>query len=165
MVYVPETWVDDDGTGTTGTSVTADRMNNIEQGVANAHVVLSWQPAAATVSVNVNVAAPGAIPLDGGVSLPPYNDRVLLLGQTNPVENGLYDYTSGFSGPQLGRTPDADADGDFRQGREVYVIAGPYADQHLVYVGFDYPRVDIDPITFHAPTAGGSKAFAFLMAG
>jgi hypothetical protein len=31
--YVPQEWVDDDGSGTTGTAVTADRMNHIEQGI------------------------------------------------------------------------------------------------------------------------------------
>lgn len=163
MAYNPETWVDDDGTGTTGTSVTADRMNNIEQGVANAHAELPWQAVAGTLSVNVNIAAP-VVNLDGGASFPIYNSRVLLLGQTNPVENGLYDYTTGFLGNTLSRTADADQDAEFPQGREVYVIAGPYADQRLVYVGPPNPRLGIDPITFHAPAAAGSRAFAFLMA-
>jgi hypothetical protein len=34
--YAPETWVDDDGSGTVGTEFTAARMNNIEQGILNA---------------------------------------------------------------------------------------------------------------------------------
>ena len=36
MAYDKQTWVDDDGTLTVGTMVTADRMNHIEQGVADA---------------------------------------------------------------------------------------------------------------------------------
>lgn len=37
MPYTPTTWVDDDGSGTVGTAVTATRMNNIETGVDTAH--------------------------------------------------------------------------------------------------------------------------------
>lgn len=37
MAYVKGVWVDDDGSGTTGTPVSKAIMDNIEQGVANAH--------------------------------------------------------------------------------------------------------------------------------
>lgn len=35
MAYELNIWVDDDGSGTTGTPVTADRMNHIEEGIAD----------------------------------------------------------------------------------------------------------------------------------
>lgn len=35
MAYDKQAWVDDDGSGETGTPVTADRMNHIEDGIAN----------------------------------------------------------------------------------------------------------------------------------
>lgn len=38
MSYTKGTWVDDDGSGTTGTPVTKARMDNIEKGIADAHV-------------------------------------------------------------------------------------------------------------------------------
>lgn len=164
MTYVPNSpaWVDDDGSGTTGTPFTAARMNHIEQGISDAAALVGWTAVAATQSTNANIAA-ATLTLDGGVSLPVYNHRVLLLGQTNPAENGLYDYTVGFSTTTLTRTADADESAEFVQGREVFVIAGPYADQRLVYVGPSNPNVGVDPITFHAVNSG-SKAFAFLMA-
>lgn len=34
--YEPHEWVDDDGSGEVGTLVSAERMNHIEQGIANA---------------------------------------------------------------------------------------------------------------------------------
>lgn len=37
MTYVKGQWIDDDGSGTTGTSMSAARMGNIEQGIADAH--------------------------------------------------------------------------------------------------------------------------------
>jgi hypothetical protein len=37
MTYVKQNWVDDDGSGTTGTTFTAARMGTIEQGIYDAH--------------------------------------------------------------------------------------------------------------------------------
>jgi hypothetical protein len=37
MTYVKGVWVDDDGSGTTGTTVSKAIMDNIEQGIADAH--------------------------------------------------------------------------------------------------------------------------------
>jgi hypothetical protein len=55
--YSPLTWVDDDGSGTVGTAVTAARMNNIEQGIEDAAEhqyagVLADRPAANAASKN-----------------------------------------------------------------------------------------------------------------
>ena len=36
MAYDKQVWIDDDGTLTVGTLVTADRMNHIEQGIEDA---------------------------------------------------------------------------------------------------------------------------------
>lgn len=43
-IYTPNGWVDDDGSGTVGTTVTADRMNHIEQGIADAHLLAAPPP-------------------------------------------------------------------------------------------------------------------------
>jgi hypothetical protein len=55
--YTKTTWVDDDGSGTTGTDFTAARMNNIEVGIADAIAhnrigALSTRPAAAAGNKN-----------------------------------------------------------------------------------------------------------------
>lgn len=162
MAYVKGVWVDDDGSGTTGTPVTAARMTNIEQGIADANAVVPFAAVAGTQSTNVNLAAP-ALALDGGGALPAWNSRVLLLGQTNPAENGVYDYITGFTGATMTRSADANESAEFFPGREVYVLAGPYGDQQLAYVGPPNPNLGVDAITFHAPAAAG-RAFAFLMA-
>lgn len=41
MTYVKGVWVDDDGSGVVGTPVSAGRMNQIEQGIADAHLLAS----------------------------------------------------------------------------------------------------------------------------
>lgn len=48
MAYDKQIWVDDDGTLTVGTVVTADRMNHMEQGIEDASVVWrgDWDPEA-----------------------------------------------------------------------------------------------------------------------
>lgn len=44
MAYVKGVWIDDDGSGVVGTTVTAARMNAIEQGIADAHSGLTSPP-------------------------------------------------------------------------------------------------------------------------
>lgn len=164
MTYTPITWVDEE------TDVTAAHMNHLEQGVADAHAELAWAPVLGTRSTNVNVAAaPGPSfaldgqTLDGTIG---QGGRVLLLGQTDPSQNGIWEYAySGFSGASsLTRADDNTLPAHFRQGREVYVLGGTYADQRFTYVGWNGAVPDADPIPFHAPAAAAGKAFAFLMA-
>lgn len=171
--YVPNdpAWVDDDGSGTTGTTFTAARMNHIEDGIRDASLQGPWKPVVATRSVNLNVAAaPGPnLAVDGGLLDGSTGGRVLLLGQTDPSQNGIWRYFyNGFSGASsMTREPDNTLPAHFWQGREVMILNGPYNnEQRFTYVGFDGAAPGAgDPITFHPSVSSVGKAFAFLMAG
>jgi len=54
-------------------------------------------------------------------------DRVLLAGQTNPVENGLYIWNAITS--KLSRTKDADSGTEFTTGMKIYVEEGTQNSQ------------------------------------
>jgi hypothetical protein len=56
MPYTPETWVDDDGSGTVGTLVTAARMNNIEDGIDAATDVTDLFPDPASLADSQGLA-------------------------------------------------------------------------------------------------------------
>jgi hypothetical protein len=87
MAYNKTTWVADDGTGNVGTRFTAARMNNIEQGIADAHAGLTtpenWH----------NVGAAGEAPFENNwtnldinrrVRFYKHNGRVFLEGILGP---------------------------------------------------------------------------------
>lgn len=163
--YVPQDWTDDDGSGTTGTPVTKARMDYIEGGIRDASIRAPWEPVVGTVSTNVNVLAPGALILDGEFAPGATQGRILLLGQTDPSQNGIWDYfyNSFFGTSSLDRVADASLPEHFWRGRQVFVIGGNHAEQWFTYVGFDSAYPDSDPITFHASGGAVGKAFAFLM--
>lgn len=77
----------------------------------------------AAASSNINLASPGAS-IDGVTLSNP--SRVLLMGQTDQTQNGIYDWTA--SGSPLTRSSDADGSGsqgsELRGGTTVYVTAG-----------------------------------------
>lgn len=167
--YVPQDWVDDDGSGTTGTSFTKARMDYIEGGIRDASIRADWESVQGTLSTNYNLAAaPGPnLALDGFLLDGASGGRVLLMGQTDSSQNGIYDYFyNGFSGvSSLTRTADNSLPEHFWGGREVLVLNGRYAGQKIMYSGWDGVFPDSgDPIPFRAPVAVG-KAFAFLMGG
>lgn len=125
----------------------------MEDGIAGAY---DWLPVVATLSKNVNLAsAPGAnVMTDGaylvdGVTTPA---RILLMAQTNPAENGIYEYNynSFFGGSSWTRTTDADAAVDFRFGRRVWVRNGMFAGQAITCIT-DQPVVGTDAINFKFP--------------
>lgn len=168
--YVPQDWVDDDGTGTTGTPVTKARMDYIEGGIRDASLRSDWGSVQGTLSTNYNLAGGGPGPtmaLDGFVLDGASGGRVLLMGQTDPSRNGIYNYFyNGFSGASsLTRAADNTLPEHFWGGREVLVLNGRYAGQKIMYSGWDNLFPDSgDPLPFSAPAAVG-RAFAFLMGG
>lgn len=90
---------------------------------------LSWKAAARTSSTsNVNLASPGSA-IDG-VTLSS-GDRVLLIGQTAPEENGIYVW-SGASAA-LTRAADANSAAELK-GAAVFVMEGTRADQAYTLV-------------------------------
>lgn len=76
-----------------------------------------------------------------GVPVAP-GDRVLCLGQPNPIDNGIYVVAT------AGRAPDL-ADGTLAEGVHVWVRAGVrWGDRALVCVGDGAGRVGVDPLRF-----------------
>ena len=72
-------------------------------------------------------------------------DKVLLVEQDDPSENGLYtvDASAGYS-----RDASAAAGSDFTTGKLVSVTEGSYAGMQLEYVGQDNPTLGSDTILF-----------------
>ena len=87
-------------------------------------------------TTNINVASPGSITIDGRV--PATNDRILLIGQDNKVQNGLYNW-QGTSTPMT-RTIDANED--------VEVTTGMYCsiDDGFNYKGQAWALITDEPI-------------------
>ena len=71
-------------------------------------------------------------------------DRVLLNGQTDATENGIYEVNSGGAWT---RSSDASASGDFKYGQTVVVSDGADAGMYQ-YNGSDDPTIGGDNITF-----------------
>ena len=74
-------------------------------------------------------------------------DRVLLRGQTDASENGIY--VANASGA-WGRSTDADASGDFVSGKIVPITEGTFAGSSFQYTGTTSPSVNADAIDFEA---------------
>lgn len=77
------------------------------------------QAVRAAASVNVNIASPGAS-IDG--IAPAANDRLLLMGQTDPTQNGIYVWTA--SATAMNRAADADTSAEVVSGMYVYAATG-----------------------------------------
>lgn len=92
--------------------------------VDNAITGLSWKQAAHTMSItNINLANPGTSTI-GGHTLTAGN-RVLLVGQTDPYENGIYIFDT--SSTAMVRSTDANTFQELN-GAAVFVQEGTYAD-------------------------------------
>jgi hypothetical protein len=95
---------------------------------------LDWKEAVkVATTANVNINSPGAT-IDG-VTLST-GDRVLLMGQTDPKQNGIYVF-NGASNP-LTRAPDANT-GSELTGAVVIVLEGSYA-------GTTWRQVTVNPV-------------------
>jgi hypothetical protein len=152
MPYTPETWVDDDGSGTVGTLVTADRMNNIEGGIDDAHeaidsLVLQDElivtaasgdnlPSATKTGNVITASANGALGVISGVNMI-LGDLMLVTRNlpTGMTWNGVYEVTNAGSVSTpwtLTRVVDWE-DGDVVPvGRAVTVALGDYAGIWMV---------------------------------
>jgi hypothetical protein len=90
MAYTKTTWVADDGSGTVGTRFTAGRMNNIEQGIADAHASIAAVPAAGSLQYIGDLTDGGAgTPNQLGISNIPQTFRALrLIGMLQSTHTG-----------------------------------------------------------------------------
>jgi len=186
--FTQETWVDDDGTLTLGTRVTAARLNRLERGVKDAAQdakqsgSLNTRPPASAATKNwlwrdpanndtyycdgsewhwigggaafkesvytatkVNVTVASAPTFIGGIA-PPSGERVLLAGQTNEAENGVYLYSSASGAMQRAR--DFDEDGDVNDTTQVHVASGAYRGETFAFLGITKPDVGTDALRF-----------------
>lgn len=107
-------------------AVTKQYVDNIATG-------LIWKDAVRVAATsNVTVSAPGTT-IDG-VTLAS-GDRVLLMGQSNTVENGIYTY----NGTALVRAADADTNAELRPGTAVTVSEGTANGNHTFVLITDGP--------------------------
>lgn len=71
-------------------------------------------------------------------------DRVLVIAQSNPIENGIYN-ASTSTWP---RTPDFDGNRDITRGTTVNVNRGSTASEVYEVTNIPDPEISVDPITF-----------------
>lgn len=157
--YSPNTWVDDDGTGTTGTAFSAARMNALEVGLKDATSRVLSVDAVTTDALSLNRVG-GTL---DGVAVA-QGTRALLLGQVSAIDNGVYTYDA-FASPRWQR--------DFyfatvRAGQLISVIGGVESAGHLFMVGttgtpgvnvITYRWVGGAPGPWHEVGAAGEPAF------
>ncbi len=109
-----------------------------------ASAVQAYVPARATTTAadgNVNLAAGGLLTIDGVTLLP--GDRVLVMNQTNPRQNGLY---IADVGPWV-RAADANTAAELIAGSYVFVTEGSAGQQGYVLTD-DAVQVGNTPLTF-----------------
>lgn len=75
------------------TPTSAANLGQMDQGIADAHTAAFGLKADFCIDTNVNVSSGPAAPYDlQSYALSPVGLRFLLIGQTNPVENGLWQH-------------------------------------------------------------------------
>ena len=84
-------------------------------------------------------------------------DRVLLYGQTDPKENGIYSVAASPS-----RSDDADEDGEILPGTQVYVRAGTNAGKLFFCTNASTPDIGVDNITWDDVGSGLTGSYLKL---
>lgn len=102
----------------------AATKNYVDTAIAPFPVRAMKDPVHVAMQTNVNIAAPGVTQLDGN-TMASGSSRVLLAGQTNGAENGIYVYNG--SGVPMTRALDMDNAADFTQGLMVGVYSGTHS--------------------------------------
>jgi hypothetical protein len=133
------------------TATTLDRLNGINSGIAI--------KAPVRVATTANIALSGAQTIDGVAVVA--DDRVLVKSQTNGVENGIYDVSSG----SWTRSLDFDGNRDVVTGTMVLVTAGTlYANTVWSISTTGTITIDTTSITFaQNPTLSGTSAFMLTL--
>ena len=106
-----------------------------------------WNPVEAYSSAPVDVTNPDTNEF-GGASVTS-GQRVLLTGQVDPSENGIYEWAA--SNSAMVRADDADSDAQFTTNRTVQVLAsaeGGISGATFAYTGDDSPAVETDDLVF-----------------
>jgi hypothetical protein len=117
----------------------------------------AWPAVAAATFDDTPLSAPWPVYVDNAVVND--GDRVLLAGQPDPAENGIYIASVSKDGVELARTDDAARADDFSPGRSVFILAGvKYGGQHFSLKA-PVPTVGIDAVVFSPmlPITAGSN--------
>ena len=112
-----------------------------------------WAPVNAYSNVNVAILNP-SIDTFGGAGVV-QGERVLLIGQTNASENGIYIFNT-TSTPMI-RANDADVDAEFTPNKTVQVLSSNeegISGATFAYNGGDSPNVGSDNLTFTLKSKG-----------
>ena len=112
-----------------------------------------WSPAEAYSNVNVAILNPSIDTFGGAVVV--QGDRVLLSGQTDATENGVYIFDTTTT-PMV-RTTDADADAEFTPNKTIQILRSTdegISGSTFAYGGFDSPVVGTDNLTFNLKSRG-----------
>ena len=108
-----------------------------------------WVPAESASADGENVALSGLSTADsiGGENLVD-GKRYLLWQQTNPVQNGIYDYVDASG--TLVRSSDADAGNsqEFQEHKTINILEGVYAGATFAYESASNPALESDDIVF-----------------
>lgn len=108
--------------------------------------------AGASASDKVRVVARSNIPLTGSVGLTidgvavSTPDKILLINQSAPEENGVYDYDDDTVNYTLTRNASWTTAPDFTQGRLISVAEGDRSTDSIFCVNFNINTVGVDPI-------------------
>ena len=112
-----------------------------------------WAPVEAHSDTNINVSNPGTDTFGGAVVS--MNDRVLLIGQTDASENGIWLF--GTTGTTMIRATDADASNEFTPNKTVQVLnstAEGISGATFAYGGAADPVIGTDNLTFTLKSQG-----------
>lgn len=138
--YTPQTYVDDDGSGTTGTIINKAVMDTCEAGLADASRQTRVVRLAALT--NINIASPGSTIDTLSMTT---GDRVLLAGQTTASQNGIYVFAT--SSTAMTRATDFAAGSKIKSGQVILVTAGGFFSGSSFLVVTDNPTVGTTSIS------------------
>ncbi len=127
---------------------TESELQNLAQGLGQ-----FWLPVYAYSNSNVSIISPASDEFGGAVV--PQGERVLLVGQSDPRENGIYIFDE--VGSIMSRVSDADSDEEFTINKTVQVLNSSedgIAGATFAYTGGDDPQLSVDNLTFSLKSRG-----------
>jgi len=123
-------------------------LQNLSQGLGQ-----FWNPVSARSIIDIDISSPGTDTFDGAtVSI---GNRVLLMGQNDPSENGIYIWSS--TSTQMVRSLDANESSEFTINKTVQVLASStqgVSGATFAYTNGDDPTLGSDDLPFSQKSQG-----------
>lgn len=122
-----------------------------------------WAPVRLSAVNNWALSGSGAVPQMDGV-VPAFGDRVVLAGQTDQTENGVYVLEGDATAWEFVRAPDANDIRHYREGKDVYIKEG--SDRAMATLYLTSPTLTEDfgevssVITFGINASAGADIMA-----